>query len=139
MERGIYGICSQFCLAAACGFRQFCGAGRGGARPAFRGAGRASIPDVNLCLIEKEKVVPPGPSWSVSVNRCCDCSPLCELSPMSGCFRSTCATLTHADADVTHLMLRIVPRVCSFSRLPRTSVSRCSLELPGILPWSLTI
>ena len=36
-------------------------------------------------------------------------------------------------------MLRIVPRVWSFSRLPRASVSRCSLELPGILPWSLTI
>ena len=43
MERGINGICSQFCPAAPRGFRQFCGAGRGGARPAFCGAGRGSL------------------------------------------------------------------------------------------------
>ena len=40
IERGINEICSQFCPAAPREFRQFCGAGRGGARPAFCGAGR---------------------------------------------------------------------------------------------------
>ena len=40
MKRGINGICSQFCPAAPRGFRKFCGAGQGGAWPAFRGAGQ---------------------------------------------------------------------------------------------------
>ena len=43
MERGINGICSQFCPAAPRGFRQFCGAGRGGAGQSLLFAGRGSL------------------------------------------------------------------------------------------------
>ena len=41
MERGINGICIQFCPAAPRRFHQFCGAGRGSLF--FRGAGRPSL------------------------------------------------------------------------------------------------
>ena len=53
IERGINEICSQFCPAAPRGFRQFCGAGRGGAAcfSAGRGgAGRGVHPWFLRCL-----------------------------------------------------------------------------------------
>ena len=61
MERGINGICSQFCLDAPHGFRQFCGAGkvyflRGGAAcfSAGRGgAGRPSLIETPLLSCDK--------------------------------------------------------------------------------------
>ena len=40
-----------------------------------------------ICILS---LCPPVLSWSVSVTRCCGCSPLDELSPMLGYFRLTC-------------------------------------------------
>ena len=37
------------------------------------------------------------------------------------------------------LIVPMVPIVCSFSRLPRPSVSRCSAELPATRPWEATV
>ena len=53
MERGINGICSQFCPAAPRGFCRFCRAGRGKAcfsrgSPFFRGAGRGGAGRASL-------------------------------------------------------------------------------------------
>ena len=43
-----------------------------------------------ICILS---LCPPVLSWSVSVTRCCGCSPLDELSPMLGYFRLTCTHL----------------------------------------------
>jgi len=63
---------------------------------------------------------------------------VCECEPMLWLL-SSLRTLSNVGMLPFDLMLRIVPRVWSFSRLPRTSVSRCSFELPGIRPWTLRI